>query len=603
MPILTQNRLNQQAAKFLQHLGRDQNVINEFKTKGGYCQGYSVLYAYSRWVSAKKRRHRSKNKPKTDDYRWFQKMSRELANWSPEKKLSQSRMQELERFIGLIRFHQTPHDFLRYQGYQTDLAAYFEELKQEYTVTAAFSVKSLAYALKHIIHNDKIIMLGSESHATSVFKHRGRIYFYDSNGELGQVRAFAWLSLARKIIASYPGDRKHKLTPINIKVFDSGAPATYPAPEALLEKIYQRNQYGMYSTKEVVGLAAGQNDLTALRFYLDQGMHPNEPTGKIGLTPLMRAVYSQYDDIVDALLAEGIDVDVSKAHGSALHFAVKHGNETAVQKLIQAGCDVNLRDVAGISPLMKAIWKGNHKILDDLLFAGARFDKDDKLTMTIHRLCHSNQPQQLMEFIAKQGKFDLSKPQFQYAIADTLASGMPEATYALIDHGQKPLTPVQANAIVNLSEAYLKQSATNEVKAFIQQHERVNQTIEQWSNNNQFFRNSYRQMWYDTQPTQSVKRIMQDYFDPKKAKYHIRRKYQTATKEIAQFCDSNPKPEALLQKLYQMERAHAAALMNKKKDVLKNHGAYRRRLHFCIARLEALYPEHKLQHNGTIYRK
>lgn len=87
-------------------------------------------------------------------------------------------------------------------------------------------------------------------------------------------------------------------------------------------------------------------------------------------------------DMVQLLLARGADIDEMGLYhkfdrrydemvGSALHQAIRKGDEDLVSLLLEKGADVNLKDAHGRTPLALAEGKGNDKITSMLKDHGA----------------------------------------------------------------------------------------------------------------------------------------------------------------------------------------------------------------------------------------
>jgi rhodanese-related sulfurtransferase len=90
------------------------------------------------------------------------------------------------------------------------------------------------------------------------------------------------------------------------------------------------------------------------------------------LTPLMRAALSGYDDLVEELLALGVNIHKRNVDGNnALWLACVSGNAQLVQRLIDAGIDMNNRNLTGATALMYTASSGKHAMMKILLDNGA----------------------------------------------------------------------------------------------------------------------------------------------------------------------------------------------------------------------------------------
>lgn len=87
---------------------------------------------------------------------------------------------------------------------------------------------------------------------------------------------------------------------------------------------------------------------------------------KRGITPLMAASANGFLRIVNTLIKNRADVNVKdKRNKNALHYAVgsrKPARAKIAKILIKSGCNLNVQDRIGFSPLMVAAFKGRERI-------------------------------------------------------------------------------------------------------------------------------------------------------------------------------------------------------------------------------------------------
>jgi ankyrin repeat protein len=84
-----------------------------------------------------------------------------------------------------------------------------------------------------------------------------------------------------------------------------------------------------------------------------------------GNTPLYQAIWGGDEEIVEALINGGADVNFQDNKGNTpLHQAIWGGNEEIVEALINGGADVNIVNNNGDSPLNSAIKTGNREIIN-----------------------------------------------------------------------------------------------------------------------------------------------------------------------------------------------------------------------------------------------
>ncbi len=85
-----------------------------------------------------------------------------------------------------------------------------------------------------------------------------------------------------------------------------------------------------------------------------------------------RAAYWGYADAIEALIAEGANVDEVDQQGERpLHKAVRHNHVEAVKALLDAGAEVNAPNQLGLTPLHWAALRGLDEIAELLLEHGA----------------------------------------------------------------------------------------------------------------------------------------------------------------------------------------------------------------------------------------
>lgn len=107
------------------------------------------------------------------------------------------------------------------------------------------------------------------------------------------------------------------------------------------------------------------SSMKAADTLMDLGVDVN---GGRGLSPLVAAVISHAkSDLIDRLIDAGADVDATGAQErTPLIYAVLHNNERAMVTLIGAGADVALEDSSGKSAVDYAVELGHGRITDIL---------------------------------------------------------------------------------------------------------------------------------------------------------------------------------------------------------------------------------------------
>lgn len=110
-------------------------------------------------------------------------------------------------------------------------------------------------------------------------------------------------------------------------------------------------------------------------FLADHGFAPDNlsaPQADGRFTPLMRAAKEGRLDIVEELLAAGVDIAVTNADGcNALWLACYNGSHALIERLIAAGIDLDRQNGNGASCLMYVASNGKPDLVKLLLEKGA----------------------------------------------------------------------------------------------------------------------------------------------------------------------------------------------------------------------------------------
>lgn len=102
---------------------------------------------------------------------------------------------------------------------------------------------------------------------------------------------------------------------------------------------------------------------TEVALFLAEHVKDVNGTSRFG-TPLMAAVFKNYNSIVKALLNNKANVNTADANGTtALHYAVINGNEIIVKYLVDAKADISLKDKRGKTALDYAITSNEEAII------------------------------------------------------------------------------------------------------------------------------------------------------------------------------------------------------------------------------------------------
>lgn len=118
--------------------------------------------------------------------------------------------------------------------------------------------------------------------------------------------------------------------------------------------------------------ASTMGRLDVVKYLMHKGADINVQASN-GWTPLLGAVYEKQWGVVMELIKDGVDVDIAdKQNVTALFMAAKEcGTSQILKALVQAGADVNHRNLDGITPLGAAAFHGIEDNAETLLSLGA----------------------------------------------------------------------------------------------------------------------------------------------------------------------------------------------------------------------------------------
>lgn len=117
----------------------------------------------------------------------------------------------------------------------------------------------------------------------------------------------------------------------------------------------------------------GFKDVVSL--LVDKGADVNEQNTEWGGSLLHTACISNRINLIETLIAKGIDVQIMNDEGlTPLHLASNHGQNELCELLIGKGADVNFTDNGKDTPLHGAAWYGKMSTVELLLASGAQFN-------------------------------------------------------------------------------------------------------------------------------------------------------------------------------------------------------------------------------------
>lgn len=123
----------------------------------------------------------------------------------------------------------------------------------------------------------------------------------------------------------------------------------------------------------VLWVAAAVNNFQIVQLLVEHGANVNHTT-KTNSTPLRSACYNGNLDVARYLIAHGADVHITKENNDtnlAVSVYRKHLH-MATYLVDELGCDVNVCDIDGRSPLYDAVNRGSMELAEFLLNRGAR---------------------------------------------------------------------------------------------------------------------------------------------------------------------------------------------------------------------------------------
>lgn len=145
--------------------------------------------------------------------------------------------------------------------------------------------------------------------------------------------------------------------------------------------------------------AVWYNENKKIERFLNAGANANYDKHR-RLTPLISAVLRQNGPAVKVLLQAGANVNAATPSGAtALHYAE---NESILRALLdQNGVNINSRDRRGTTALMSAASKGNARVVDILLKAGADATLKNYKGETALKLTENEKCKELIQLQAK----------------------------------------------------------------------------------------------------------------------------------------------------------------------------------------------------------
>ena len=109
---------------------------------------------------------------------------------------------------------------------------------------------------------------------------------------------------------------------------------------------------GPSKTEQALHRAAEEGDIEAVKKHLAAGANKNVRAGKWRDTPLHRAAFWGYTEIVELLINNEVDVNAKDKYGcTPLHDAAEYSHLEIAEMLINRAPDMNALDNNGDTPL------------------------------------------------------------------------------------------------------------------------------------------------------------------------------------------------------------------------------------------------------------
>ena len=354
---ISQDVILSKLVTYLRARGRDADLINKLPT--GYCSGFATLAAYGQWLEWQPKRIDEKTHQPIprDDWTWFQSTLRLLARWDGRSKLSKLDKQDIERLLSLVEYFQNIHDYLPIaQGdwHESLTDTQKRQLTKEYSVAGLFTAENLLAVLPALVHEDRMILIGSHNHAVSLLKHEGHYYFYDANSSDGvHVCSVQDVSLLVNRLFSAMDFDQATPSPLGFCMFNfDGQPATYPPHEALLQQVqYHQPSPGYANNTTALHMAVHVGSVESTSIHAAQG--GINLLDSDGVTPAFIAAQNGYVDVLRVLAASGADLNQTLPDGTTSAMMAAQ-NANVLRVLAESGADLNQARLDGITPAIIA---------------------------------------------------------------------------------------------------------------------------------------------------------------------------------------------------------------------------------------------------------
>lgn len=194
----------------------------------------------------------------------------------------------------------------------------------------------------------------------------------------------------RTLVASWPNDSLSHLLLINYSLLKEGA--ALQGSNAINQKLaFGNKKYWAINAgqriatcikrEEILLIAAEKGHAELVQSLLSSGV--NVLGNELGMKSLYKAVYNCHPNVVKILLNAGVNPnDLFTSNGikqSLIYLSAYKGDIETMNLLIDAGVDVNIPNINGITALMVAASRGRLDIMAMLLRAGANIHQEDSM--------------------------------------------------------------------------------------------------------------------------------------------------------------------------------------------------------------------------------
>lgn len=176
--------------------------------------------------------------------------------------------------------------------------------------------------------------------------------------------------------------------------------------EASTKEINTRDSNG----RTALFIAAERNDLPAVNVLLEYGADPNIICPDQG-APLHFAAIARGSCCIAPLLRHGANIEgMTSWRQTALHYVAAYKNdEHPAKMLLEAGANLDSRDLDGITPLQWAVVSNSEKVVKILLGSGANINNVDNSNNTAVRSAITANRHKILSMLVDHG-FSLEVP-------------------------------------------------------------------------------------------------------------------------------------------------------------------------------------------------